>query len=233
MDGHQTASEGRVNKEKPLLKSILKPSKPVQSPRERTRELILSHAHLIQQRKHLKMEILNSTIALLDFPADDTADPEKPTARDVQFVKRHLRRFEESDYVDLMTERVINKKCAYVLCPRLPNSEGTDAPYRLVVSGKDLRIVATKELERFCSSRCNTISQHLQAQLSEPLWERARDTELLIWGEDSRKENVEGREGVQDVTADLQRLALERGASQPDVDGMMNLTIRENPEPNG
>jgi hypothetical protein len=215
-----------------LPKSILKkPTYPTNSPSTpkevRDREVALYHAHLIQQRKDLELEILSSIETLIDFPiaSPPTYTSASPSQQDSRAFKRHLLTFQPSDYDSLIEERNIDKKCGYALCPN-PKPKDSGGVWRVLNKtgkAKDFKIVPKEEFEKWCSDECAKRALYVRVQLDEcPAWERSvlgGDVQLL--DEPKSVEGGEMMEGVQnlsirDRTADeesrkINDLALERG----------------------
>ncbi|KAL8689575.1 MAG: hypothetical protein Q9218_004779 [Villophora microphyllina] len=164
-------------------KSILKSSSSISkdSPRpptlsrdERNRQVALHHARLLQDRKDIESEILISTEKLLDLPSSNNASSSEPSAEDTATVKEALRPFQPSDYDALIEERNINRHCGYILCPSQNRSQNTNGKYRIITGKKsNLKVVETKDLERWCSNDCGRKAMYLRVQLStKPAWTR-------------------------------------------------------------
>jgi len=183
------------------LKSILKTpthQHSKQAKEERDRETALYHAHLIQQRKDIELEILLSTEKLLDLPTSPTSTSDHPSPEDVTTFKTLLRPFQPSDYDALIHERNINDRCGYTLCLNPPLRDGGKGVFRLLgKSGKakDFKIVPREETEKWCSEICARRALYVRVQLNEtPAWERVAvtaDIELMdeVKTETNRKED--------------------------------------------
>ncbi|KAI9741512.1 MAG: hypothetical protein M1818_004318 [Claussenomyces sp. TS43310] len=231
----------RIETPKSILKKPSHPTRTLQSKEERDRETALYHAHLLQYRKDLELQILLSTEELIDLPL--VRGPEitssSPSPADVKLFKKGLQCFQPSDYDALILERNINEHCGYVLCPK-PRVKEAKGKYRLVgKSGRaqDFRIIEKEELEKWCSEDCARRALYVRVQLSEcPAWERgtsAAEIELL----DEHKSNEQRREETlaKDLRAlelgtkqDKENLALERGdTSAGSLDGLVGVGIRE------
>ena len=136
---------------------------------ERNRQLALHHANLIQYRKDIESLIHTSIETLLDLPTSLNASPSE---QDRHTVKEALKPFQPSHYDALIEERNINQRCGYVLCQNGNRKQNTRSNYR-IVAGKDFRVVASKELEKWCSDQCGRKALYLRVQLSdEPAWTR-------------------------------------------------------------
>ena len=167
---------------------------------ERNRETALYHANLIQERKNVEAEILESTETLLESPRFSTSDAAHPAESDVIEVKKLLRTFQPSDYDSLVEERIIDHKCGYVLCPRPHRLELTNAKYRILQGkshgGPSLKVVERQELERWCSEECGKRAMHVRVQLDEePAWARSAGSGgFTLLEEDISKQRL-GAEG--------------------------------------
>ncbi|PVH83509.1 hypothetical protein DL98DRAFT_486287 [Cadophora sp. DSE1049] len=145
---------------------------------ERTREIALYHAQLIQQRKDIELEILLSTETLIDYPLSQPPHytASSPSPSDASTFKNLLTPFTTSDYDALIEERNINEHCGYTLCPNERLRERGGGTYRLLgMNGKakDFRVVRKEELEKWCSEGCARRALYVKVQLSEtPAWER-------------------------------------------------------------
>jgi len=240
-----------------LKKSPLKPAADSLATRawaDRNRETAVYHATLLEERKQVEAQILESIEALLELPSSPDADPAHPSQKDATFVKNSLRPFQTSNYDELVEERNINKQCGYVLCPR-PNRHGdTTAKYRILHGkgkGADaLRFVETKALEMWCSDDCGKRALYIKAQISEePFWARAGTVEgdltLLVDECDSlnRKPNentlIQGMKnldvnmGEEQVIAKMKALAIEgsNGNAPSRSFGLAEVNIKENASP--
>ena len=197
---------------------------------DRNRETAIYHAQILQQRKDVEALILASTEAMLDLPSSPTADPARPRLQDVTLVKNFLWPFQPSDYDSLIEERNINKKCGYVLCPRLNRQEGTKARYRILHgNGRDtLNFVERHALERWCSDDCGKRALYVKVQLcEEPAWTRVRSSSgdmLLLEDERNSQRKHEDDSTLMEklrsldldldedeVVARMKALAIERG----------------------
>lgn len=216
----------RSDAPKSILKKRLSPNPPKTTSREdHNRELALHHANLIQNRKDVESVIFESTETLIDFPSETTSDPTQPSPADAIEVKKLLRPFQPSDFDSLIEERNINKKCGYVLCPRLHRTENTSARFRLLTERRGrrtaLQVVPTAELEKWCTDDCGKRALFLRVQLSdEPAWERASPSggNLELHGQaDTISTPSEQDLRMVIVTDDLEQLALERGERRSKV----------------
>jgi len=201
------------------------------------RALAVQHAEIIQHRKDLEREILDSIVTLSEYPQVRTggASAAAPAAPDVADFKNGVRLFQPSDYDALVEERNANGLCGYALCPRPRVKHRGGGEWKIVNGG----IAQRKEIEKWCSKDCAKRALYVKVQLNETAaWERAGIPEIEI--------DLLGEEKLEDVTTsavrELQRLrlqderkaagssalALERGdpGTNPGT-GLVKLTIRE------
>ena len=204
------------------------PARSARSREDRNKDIAIHHAQLLQQRKDVEALILASTEAMLDLPSSPAADPARPRLQDVALVKNFLRPFQPSDYDSLIEERNIDKKCGYVLCPRLNRQEGTKARYRLLHgNGRDkLKFVEQHILERWCSDDCGKRALYLKVQLSEePAWTRVGSSGGdLLFLEDERN----GQKRHEDDSTLTEKLeSLNMGLDEDEVITRMKALIIE------
>ncbi|KAL8908588.1 MAG: hypothetical protein Q9171_005385 [Xanthocarpia ochracea] len=217
-------------------RSILKPtsvaSKDTLAPsdlsrEDRNRQLALHHAHRIQYRKDIESLIHMSIETLLELPTSANISPSQPSCADRRTVEEALKPFQPSDYDSLIEERNINHKCGYVLCSRENRKQNTRSRYR-IVTGRDFRVIESKELERWCSDECGRMALYLRVQLSEePAWTREWEAceALETYNQSEPESNVlehgssesqfplklDGLDAKQTLTIRMKDLAVERG----------------------
>ncbi|MCJ1326186.1 hypothetical protein MMC10_002850 [Thelotrema lepadinum] len=199
------------------LKSILKKtSKDAQNSSdqvaERNKSLAIYHATILEQQKEIAATVLQSIEELIEFPLR-TKDAEQPDPVDVQQVKSHLSLFQPSDFDSAVQERNIEDKCGYMLCPKARWKQNTKAKFR-IVPGRNVKIVEKGELEKWCSNDCGKRALYLRVQLGDtPLGERASkgDGGLKLYGEADEADKDAAQLGVNELTKNLDQLALERG----------------------
>ncbi|KAL2066132.1 hypothetical protein VTL71DRAFT_2203 [Oculimacula yallundae] len=185
--------------------------------KDRNREIALYHAHLLQARKDIELEILLSTETLIDYPLSPSPHhtAASPSISDAQQFKSLLAQFTTSDYDALIQERNINEKCGYALCPNARVKEGGGGEWRLLgMSGKarDFRVVRKEECEMWCKEgdACKRRALWVRVQLGEvPAWERGAGNALggQIELLDEPKERVEDDRDT--VMQGIERLDLE------------------------
>ena len=203
-----------------MPKSILKPgpaptTNPIALRETRNRETALHHAWVIQHRKDIEAQILETTETLLDFPTSPTANPARPALHDAATTKDKLKQFQPSDYDALVDERNIDRRCGYVLCPRPLKQQDTTAKFRIInCKGRisdGLKIVETHKLEQWCSQDCARRAEYIRVQLrSEPAWVRSRnvDTDIVLLEEKHAPEEARNSDPEQ-LLPNLQLLRLE------------------------
>lgn len=207
------------------LTGILKESAAAQRAAD-PREIAMQHARVIQHRKALEAEILDSLILLSEYPLvrGRSYSAAEPAESDVADFKTHVRLFQPSDYDDLVEERNVNGLCGYTLCPRPPVSTGGGGEWKLTGAGE---IVRRRDVEKWCSQACARRALYVKVQFNETAaWERAGDPEIRIdlLGEDRVASEVDRAarqlanlqiEEQQRANRDAEALALERGDYPP------------------
>lgn len=155
---------------------------------ERARQIALRHAFSLQHRKDIENEIFSAIETLLELPSSSTIDVAQPSDTDVAQVVDLLPLFQPLNFDDLVEERTTLNKCGYVLCPNENQRQHTPAKYRILRTqgqAKDpVRIVETRELEKWCSEDCSLRAQYLKGQLTEePAWVRSPEKpgNIKIW----------------------------------------------------
>lgn len=196
---------------------------------EEAKEIAIHHAKLLQHRKDLETEILDSLVLLSEYPLVRTPrqSAQNPAPSDVSGFKTHVRLFQPSDYDDLIEERNVNGLCGYTLCPKSKREVGPGGEWK--ITGGD--IVKRRDIERWCSSACAKRALFVKVQLNESAaWERAGipDIQIDLLDEDMSGETEADRtarqmghlklEDQRQATRDAQALALERGARGNNAD---------------
>ncbi|KAG5945054.1 hypothetical protein E4U53_006765 [Claviceps sorghi] len=213
------------------LKSILKNAVVENGRRSESdaREIALAHARLLQHRKDLESEILDSLVLLSEYPLvrGPAHAASKPAPSDISGFKTHVRLFQPSDYDDLIVERNVNELCGYALCPKPRRKLDGGGKWKLTGSGD---IVKRTDLEQWCSAACAKRALFVKVQLNETAaWERAGipDIQIDLLDEDPALESEADRtaRAMNDLKLDEQRqaardaqaLALERGERGVDI----------------
>lgn len=129
--------------------------------------LALQHAYLIQHQKDVSDKVLSSIETLLDYPPTTP-----PSAQDATRFLDLAKQFQPSDLDALVEERVIDGRCGYALCSKVPRSVamGGSAAWKLGKGAAD-----------FCSAVCARKNAYIKTQLSEvPAWERDPSVAIRI-----------------------------------------------------
>jgi hypothetical protein len=166
----------RIMQPKSILKKTVVPanapprSKPVN---QRHLQVALHHANVLEQRKRVEAEVLDSIMTLMDYPTTSDADPKRPTVADAQYFRDAMIPFQPSDYDALIEERNISDRCGYALCPRPTKKARSTARKQFVDTEYGVEIVDRKTLEVWCSDDCAKRALYVKVQLSEePVWMR-------------------------------------------------------------
>lgn len=186
------------------------------------RATALRHAESIEEKKRLRARITDLVLETFELPSSSSADPSHPTAADAALFKQALMLFQPSDFDDLVYERNVDDRCGFALCPR-PNAKvrgGGEVVWNRQ-GGKNFKLVAKAELERWCSPGCGERAMFVRAQLgTEPAWLRETPVERIEFL-DQVKARRQGRptsidQSVEEVTlaSRLSELSLERGELQ-------------------
>ncbi|KAL2204842.1 hypothetical protein CC79DRAFT_921249 [Sarocladium strictum] len=206
----------------PILKGILRDRADPSERPANPRETAIQHATILQQRKDLEAQILNSVILLSAYPRaeDSKYTAADPATSDVIAFKQHVRLFQPSDYDDLIEERNVNDLCGYVLCRNPRKATGSKAPWTIHKGN----VVKRKDLEMWCSPKCAKRALYVKVQLNETAaWERVGipDIQIDLLEEDNRVATDEDKvakkleelklDEERQVAQDQAALALERG----------------------
>ncbi|KAH6890593.1 Rtr1/RPAP2 family-domain-containing protein [Thelonectria olida] len=226
-----------VTNPKQPQKGILK--KPAQKqPAVDPREIALQHARIIQHRKDLEAQILDSLILLSEYPLvrGPQYSATQPAPSDAADFKAHIRLFQPSDYDDLIIERNVNELCGYTLCPKPRRNMGPGGEWKITGNGE---IVKRKDLEMWCSQQCARMAMYVKVQLNETAaWERAGipDIRIELMDEDKSTETEADRtarklgdlklEDQRQAARDTAALALERGEPNAQRD-KVEVTLKE------
>jgi RNA polymerase II-associated protein 2 len=218
------------------LKGILKKTTDAligsQNPKTDPREVAIQHAKILQHRKDLERDILESIITLSEYPLERVGNysASNPSPLDVAGFKNHIRLFQPSDYDSLIEERNTLHTCGYTLCGKPRLSLGPGGKWKLVKGG----IAARADIERWCSSKCAERALYVKVQLNETAaWERAGvpDIEIDLMDEERAPVDAAAQQlsllrirEEKKAAEDSAALALERGDP---VGGKVEVTIRE------
>lgn len=160
-------------------KSILKKTGPPMTERngkpvnQRHLDVALHHASILEQRKAVEAQVLDSIMTLMEYPPSPDADPKRPSATDARAFADAVAAFQPADYDALIEERNIADKCGYALCPRPKMRARSTARKQFVDTDKGVEIVDRKVLEVWCSDDCAKRALYVKVQLNEePAWLR-------------------------------------------------------------
>lgn len=215
--------EEKQNQLKSILKNSVSEAGAAARSEKEAREIAMAHAKLLQHRKELQAEILDSVVLLSEYPLVRTTahSASNPAPSDVSGFKTHVRLFQPSDYDELIEERNVNELCGYTLCAKPRRQTGPGGEWKLTSSGD---IVKRKDIEKWCSPACAQRALFIKVQLNETAaWERAGipDIQIDLLSEDKSTETEEDRaarqlgelklEEQRQAAEDAKALALERG----------------------
>lgn len=161
-------------------KSILKQTGPPMTERngkpvnQRHLDVALHHANILEQRKAVEAQVLDSIMTLMESPSSPHADPKRPSPADARAFEDAVIAFQPADYDALIEERNIGDKCGYALCPRPKMRARSTAKKQFVDTDKGVEIVDRKVLEVWCSDDCAKRALYVKVQLNEePAWLRS------------------------------------------------------------
>ncbi|RAR01891.1 duf408 domain-containing protein [Stemphylium lycopersici] len=164
------------------------------------------HATVLEDRKRVEAEVLETVMTLMDFPTSPHADAKRPTPEDAHFFQKAVIPFQPADYDALIEERNIADKCGYALCPRPKKKAPSTARKQFVDTEYGVQIVDRKVLEVWCSDDCAKRALYVKVQLNEePAWMRqggyGDNIELMVDNEDEVRKALPLRPKHQDSTA--------------------------------
>jgi hypothetical protein len=136
-------------------------------------DVALHHANIIEQRKAVEAQVLDSIMTLMDYPPAAQADPQQPAPAHARFFADAVAAFQPADYDALIEERNIAGHCGYALCPRDKRRAPSAAKKHFVDTARGVEIVDRSKLEVWCSDDCARRALYVKVQLSEdPAWLR-------------------------------------------------------------
>ncbi|KAF2029714.1 hypothetical protein EK21DRAFT_112585 [Setomelanomma holmii] len=217
---------------------------------QRHLHVALHHANLIEQRKRVEAEVLDSIMTLMDYPTAPDADPKRPTPADAQFFRDAIIPFQPSDYDALIEERNIADKCGYALCPRPKKKARSTAKKQFIDTEYGVEIVDKKVLEVWCSDDCAKRALYVKVQLDEePAWMRQgghgdklelmvdnaadlhKTLPLRLKKEAAVEKSKDDEDDIEDAWAArddaMQDLAVERGEKPDQVSKANNELVRD------
>ncbi|KAF6844503.1 Rtr1/RPAP2 family protein [Colletotrichum musicola] len=210
------------------LKGILKKAFAGEAEQQKPdpREIALHHARIIQQRKDLEIQILESLALLSEYPTERGSprySAANPSPRDAADFKANIRLFQPSDYDDLVEERNVNGLCGYTLCAQPKPIASRGGEWKLVNVGRsDFDIVNRRESEKWCSKDCQRRALYVKVQLNETAaWERMGipDIEIELFGEDKSHT----QDPAAQAAKDLAKMKLEEGRRAADKSATLAL----------
>lgn len=210
-----------------------------QDPTKNLRATAVRYAVSIEEKKRLRAKVADLVVEAYDLPSNPDADPAKPSTTDVTLFQECLKLFQPSDLDDLVTERNIDNRCGYALCPR---------PHRVVPGGgekvwnqkggKDFKLLSRVEIEKWCSKSCGDRAAFVRAQLSsEPAWLRETHNDVTLLDDvhsvddlsEATKSLSLNHSSTDEMTNRLKELALERGeAEMKDVSDQVSIIEKDN-----
>ncbi|KAF2999804.1 hypothetical protein E8E13_006432 [Curvularia kusanoi] len=172
-------------------KSILKKTGPPMTQRngkpvnQRHLDVAIHHANILEDRKAVEMQVLDSVMTLMEYPSSDNADPKRPSPADVRVFQDAMVAFQPADYDCLIEERNIMGKCGYAMCPKPKMKARSTAKKQFVDTDEGVQIVDRKTLEVWCSDDCAKRALYVKVQLNEePAWLRmggaSEKVELMV-----------------------------------------------------
>ncbi|KAF1348378.1 hypothetical protein EJ07DRAFT_141515 [Lizonia empirigonia] len=141
---------------------------------QRHLDVALHHANMLEQRKAVEAQVLDSILTLIEFPSAPDADARRPAPADARAFEETVATFQPADYDALIEERNIADKCGYALCPKPKARARSTAKKQFVDTDRGVEIVDRKLLEVWCSDDCAKRALYVKVQLNEePAWLRA------------------------------------------------------------
>lgn len=204
-------------------------------PNPRHLQVALHHANLLEERKRVEAQVLDSVITLMDFPTSPAADPKRPSPADALLFREAMIPFTPADYDALIEERNITDKCGYTLCPRPKKKIQSRGKKHFVDTAHGVEIVDRKTLEVWCSDDCAKRALYVKVQLKEePAWMRqggyGDNIEIMVENEEEHKINLPLRLKQDSApVADEEAELAEAWAAQEEA--MKNLSLERGEKP--
>lgn len=189
---------------------------------DRFRETAIRHARIIEDQKRVKTQVADLILECFDLPGQQDSSPANPLPADAKVFTKALSLFQPTDFDELVSERNIDDRCGYALCPN-PNKRTQHGGNKVWnrKGGKDFKLVDRAELEKWCSEACKARGEFVKGQLSnEPAWVRDVTETRVVLLDDVRQANdlasaIEDlsieESAKDDLEAKLKELSLERG----------------------
>ena len=187
---------------------------------DRLRETAVRKARILEDQKRVRDQVTDLIIECYDLPSQPNATPGIPVPADVKVFCTALSLFQPSDFDELVSERNIDDRCGYALCPN-PNQKAPSGGNKVWnrKGGKDFRLLDKAEFERWCSRACRIRGDFVQGQLSsEPAWVRDVSETKVRLLDDLRHEN--------DLAAALRELSIE-DSSKADLESRLKVLSLE------
>ncbi|ETN47133.1 uncharacterized protein HMPREF1541_01323 [Cyphellophora europaea CBS 101466] len=189
---------------------------------DRFRETAVRHARILEDQKRVKAQVTDLILECFDLPSKPDVGPVNPIPADAKIFGKALSLFQPTDFDELVSERNIDDRCGYALCPK-PNQKARNGGNKVWngKGGKDFRLIDRAVVERWCSDSCKARGEFVKGQLStEPAWLRdVTDTKVTLL--DDVKNTADLSMAIRDmsidatakddITAKLKELSLERG----------------------
>ena len=205
---------------------------------DRFRETAIRHARILEDQKRVKTQVADLILECFDLPGQQDVSAGKPLPADAKVFTKALSLFQPTDFDELVSERNIDDRCGYALCPR-PNQRAPHGGSKVWnrKGGKDFRLVDKAEIEKWCSKSCKARGEFVKGQLSnEPAWVRDVTETKVVLLDDVRNTNdlaaaIEDlsieESAKNDLEARLKELSLERGDAGKTDAGSIELVERQ------
>lgn len=186
---------------------------------DRFRETAVRQARILEDQKRIRDQVTDLIIECYDLPSQPNASPSDPVPADVKIFGTALSLFQPSDFDELVSERNIDDRCGYALCPN-PKQKAPGGGNKVWnrKGGKDFKLVDKAEFERWCSRACGNRGEFVKGQLSsEPAWVRDVTETRVRLLDDLQHENI--------LAAALRELSVEESAKDEIVAGLKGLSL--------
>lgn len=205
---------------------------------DRFRDTAIRHARILEDQKRVKTQVADLIIECFDLPSQQDSSPANPLPADAKVFTKALSLFQPTDFDELVSERNIDDRCGYALCPK-PNQRTQHGGNKVWnrKGGKDFKLVDRAELEKWCSEACKARGEFAKGQLSnEPAWVRDVTETRVVLLDDVRQANdlaaaIEDlsieESAKDDLEAKLKELSLERGDGGKKSIGDIDLVERQ------
>jgi RNA polymerase II-associated protein 2 len=212
---------------------------------DRHRETATRHAQILEDQKRIRSQVIDLIIECYDLPSQPDVQPSDPRPPDAKLFNKALSLFQPSDFDELVSERNIDDRCGYALCPN-PNQKARHGGTKIWnrKGGKNFKMVDRVDVEKWCSPSCKARGDFVKGQLSsEPAWLRdVTETQVKLLDDMQRADDLSA--AIKDLTIDeatkddleakLKLLSLERGDAGHDrisSNDVVENEVNEVPEP--